>query len=1167
MLRILFPGVAVLLFLCAWSTVSAAACKPEVGRFVSVEGKVELRRGNASGWQKAALDSVLCRADTVRAGRNSRAAISLVNDAVLRVDSGTTLRLLEVSGVVEEPSLIDVIRGAIKSFSRKPRLIKVNSPYLNGTIEGTEFQLRVVDGSATLTVLEGLVLAANEAGSVRVGAGQAASAAAGQAPQLRTLVRPGDAVQWTLHYPPVLASLGGAGSTPDSLSRPVRRALESAARNDMAAAFDELERTPSADRDAGFFVHRAALSLSVGRVEAAEADIDRAQALTPDNSLGLALRAVIGVLQNRREEALADGQRAVERDPSAAARIALSYAQQASFQIEAARANLRTAVSEHPADALAWARLGELELMLGNREQASDAAAEAERLAPDLARAKLVRGFTALAELRKDDARAAFERAVALRSADPLAHLGLGLVETSLGDIAAGRQRLEVAVALDSGNALLRSYLGKAYFGEKRSPLDAEQFRISRELDPLDPTAYLYGAIAKQTENRPVEALDDLEGSIERNDNRAVYRSRLLLDEDRAARGTSLARVHNDLGFNQLGVNESTRSLTDTPGDASAHRFLSDSYRAQPRREVARVSELLQSQLFQDLNINPVQPSIAATNLNIVSGGGPASPGFNEFTPLFQQNQAQFNVSGFAGSNHTRGGEAVLSGVFDQVSFSGGGYAFNSDGFRDNNDLQHRIADAFAQVALTPTINLQGELRQRETDRGDIAMNFDPQSFSANLRRTDEELTRRIGLRFSPSPATDIIASTIFADRERGGSDRRALPPEGEITRAELTELTRRDDESEQYEVAFVHKAERFNLIAGGAYSRVKSQGDLSAVLDFTADPAAFLTCVSVIPPNTDFVVVPAGTAACVASPFLIGPVPVDPPPVDITDTQVFPLDQATDDYRGYGYVNVDVVPGLTESELIDFQRWNPKLGVQWEPNRALRLRAAYFKVVKPVLASNRVLEPTQIAGFNQLFDDADSTRSTGIGVGADWRVTTSVYAGFELTGRDIDHPNINLVADTASFQDRDERYHRAYLYWTPTTRWSVGLEGIYDQFKNSTPSSTVPREVVTRSLPLKLRYFHPSGFFADLGATYVRQKVVRENSTLAQGRSSFGVVDLTGGYRLGKRMGVLSLSVQNLFDREMKFQDDSFRTFGEEPSGTPFTPERTVMGRFTLSF
>ena len=80
--------------------------------------------------------------------------------------------------------------------------------------------------------------------------------------------------------------------------------------------------------------------------------------------------------------------------------------------------------------------------------------------------------------------------------------------------------------------------------------------------------------------NRPVEALRSLERSIELNDNRAVYRSRLLLDEDLAARGASLGRVYDELGFPQLALTQGWQSLRTDSANYSAHRMLADSYRA-----------------------------------------------------------------------------------------------------------------------------------------------------------------------------------------------------------------------------------------------------------------------------------------------------------------------------------------------------------------------------------------------------------------------------------------------------------------------------------------------------------------------------------------------------------------------------------------------------------
>ncbi len=156
-----------------------------------------------------------------------------------------------------------------------------------------------------------------------------------------------------------------------------------------------------------------------------------------------------------------------------------------------------------------------------------------------------------------------------------------------------------------------------------------------------------------------MEALHDLQKSIELNDNRAVYRSRLMLDEDLAARSASLGRIYRDLGFEQLALVEGWKSVNTDPANYSAHRLLADTYAARPRHEIARVSELLQAQLLQPINITPVQPQLAETNLFILDGAGPADPAFNEFTPLFNRNRLALQASGVVGSNRTCGDELV----------------------------------------------------------------------------------------------------------------------------------------------------------------------------------------------------------------------------------------------------------------------------------------------------------------------------------------------------------------------------------------------------------------------------------------------------------------------------------------------------------------------------
>lgn len=1129
-------GATLILFALTPVTMPAAAqaqCQEPAGRFASIEGRIQIRPDEQQAWRPAQLADPLCNGDTIRVGENSRAAVVLANEAVLRLDQNTTLRLVDISGKTEERSWVELIKGALQSFSRKPRLLSVNTPYLNGSIEGTEFQVRVEKDRASLLVLEGRVLTSNEQGKVAVKPGEIAEAQAGKAPTSRTLVRPRDAVQWALYYPPILT-----GDTMQA-DAALREAVRHVDHGDTTAAFAALDQVAENARDTTYHLHRAAVLLNVGRQGEARAAIDTAlqrDPRAPEAGLAHALRAIIHVVQNERDQALAHAEKGVALSDTAATRIALSYAQQADFRIDAARDTLLIAVKNYPGDALAWARLSEVRLMLGEKELSREAAAKSAAIAPDLARAQLVMGFASLADYRDTEARASFEKAIELSPSDPLAHLGMGLAKISAGELQAGRQELEVAVALDSNQALLRAYLGKAYFEERRSTLDAQQFEIAKSLDPLDPTAFLYDGIRQQTENRPVEALDALEQSMVLNDNRAVYRSRLLLDKDRAARATSIARVYNDLGFTELGMAEATHALSVDPANASAHRFLADVYQNTRRREIARVSELTQAQMLQDLNLNPIQPSSSDANLNIVTAGGPANAGFNEFTPLFQQNQMQFNLATMGGSQDTHNVEAAVSGVHERYSFSLGALNYSTDGWRPNNGLEQDLYNLFVQVAPTDRLNVQAEYRRRESTEGDLAFNFDPNDFLADKTTEREQDTARLGLRYSLAPHSQLLLSYIRTQRDEHLRSVEELPPVVGVTTASNDQ--RVDEDADQVESQFIRSGEVMNLVAGAAWSKADRIDDVNLSIDDS----------------------------------LIGNL------LAVQSQETLPSKHP----RGYAYLTIRSAVPLTwtlgasydkfEQDAYEDTGFNPKLGVQWDASSALRLRAAAFQVVKPALVSNRTLEPTQVAGFNQLFDDINGTQSRRYAVGLDLRASRTTKAGAEFSYRSLDEPLLDPVAGSWITEDRAENWHRLYLDWTPTTRIAVHTELVYDRYHSASGIATefnnLPEHVATWSLPVGVSYFDPTGYFAGLGVTGVDQSVQRSAAaTQASGDDRFAVVDASVGYRLSKRRGVLSLAVRNLFDTEFLYQDDSYREFRDEPSIGPYFPVRTVMARFLVGF
>jgi len=127
----------------------------------------------------------------------------LSNETIIRLDQNTTITFNP--GINKQSSpVLDMLMGAIHFISRVPRTLKITTPFVDGTVEGTEFMVSVTDHTSFI-VFEGQVLTENDGGSLRLTKGQSATARSRQqAPALREVVRPRDAVQWSLYYAPVL---------------------------------------------------------------------------------------------------------------------------------------------------------------------------------------------------------------------------------------------------------------------------------------------------------------------------------------------------------------------------------------------------------------------------------------------------------------------------------------------------------------------------------------------------------------------------------------------------------------------------------------------------------------------------------------------------------------------------------------------------------------------------------------------------------------------------------------------------------------------------------------------------------------------------------------------------------------------------------------------------
>ncbi len=1061
-----------LLALLVNATAGYADCTEWIAKAVSIQGRVEVRPSGKAVWAPVKLHQAYCHGDTIRVQANSRAALELHNDTILRLNQSSTLIL---SGPKKESSWLDLLKGSLHSISRVPRSLKIKTPFVNAAVEGTEFLVQVDSDNTLVGVIEGKVAVANEYGRILLAKDQSAITYKGKAPVLRLDIRPADSVQWSLYYP----SLNVAALKPA----------------------EEL--------------------LRVGQVEAAQALLQG-----QSGAEALALQSIIAIAGNKKADALSFAEQAVKTDSSsAAAHLAHSYALQASFDLSAAKAAVQQAVKEDASHAMAWARLAELHLSLAELDEGMAAAKRAVELQPSYARTQTILGFAHLLQYETAQAKQAFKRSIELDSSDPLARLGNGLATIREGDLQQGRREIEIAASLDTNNAQVRSYLGKAYLEEKRNKLAADQFALAKQMDPKDPTPWFYDAVRKQGDNDPIGALQDLEKSRALNDNRAVFRSKQLLDQDAAIRSTSVARIYNTLGAEQRALQNAWSSLSSDPANASAHRFLADSYARLPRHKIAQVSELLQSQLLQPLNANPVQPQLAERSLGIPDGNETVNS-FGEYNPLFTQEGVNVQTNLLVGSRDTLAEDLAVSGIHGSFAYSLGQFHYETDGFRDNNDLKQDLYNVFIQSAISPATDIQAEYRHVESEFGDLDLKVDRDNFSTTENNDRSSKLARIGVHHKLSANKEMLVSLVHKDLEfqKTATTTRQLNIGGPVLVDELRDSETRLDSTARYmELQALNKTPKSSYIFGLGYFDEDQQVVTSEVITL----AGFM-----FPPSAPII---TDVDARYANAYLYAN-------RKLARDMMLTLGASYDDLSSSSY---------------DSDEINPKLGVIWTGEHGTSLRAAYFEGVTRPINAEQTIEPTQVAGFNQFFDDTPGSATRRYGVGIDQAWGNKVSAGMEVSWRQLESPFGSII------EKRDEKLHRAYMTWIPAEKFLLNAEYFYEVQEGQL---TFPDKMVTHIAPISMRYFWSGGNFVGLTGTYIDQRV-NHSATSVAGSDEFWLADMSIGVRLPKRQGIFQLDVKNLFNKSFSYQMQDRDSIARAVISPRFIPERQIFARFSLAF
>jgi tetratricopeptide (TPR) repeat protein len=664
------------------STILSSSAWAQDATVLEIENIVQAAAGSKGGWTQAVQQQSLAVGDRIRTRQRSRATVALTGLYSVRLDQFTTIGITPGLVDAKKPKL-DLSGGAAFIFSRERNAeMDVRLPAANAALRGTQLFAQVLaGGKSRVQVLEGRVELKNTAGRLMLETGEAGEAIPGQAPRRTAVIEAKNILQWALYYPAVLdpADL----RLRDAATPAVAKSLTAYRRGNLLGAVKYLPARAPDGADERLL--HAGVLLAVGRLDEARGLL----AGVPKNHPGRrALDRMIAAVLLEPADAWP-----LDSIKTAAEALAESYYLQALAQLEPARLAALRATTLAPDNGFAWTRLAELEFSAAHNKQARAAIEKGLALTPDNARAHALRGFILSSDNRIDEARASFETSVRLDGAFGNGWLGLGLTKIKKGELQAGRADLQTAATVEPTSSLFHSYLGKAMSQDGRKVEAAKDLKLARTLDPNDPTPLLYSAIENQQNNRTNVAIAELEESIRLNDNRRIYRSGFLLDQDRAVRNANLARIYQNAGMKEVAVREATRAVENDYTNASAHLFLSNSFDA--LRDPDRILLRYETPWFNELLL---------ANLLSPVGGGPLSQFVSqqEYSKLLEADGIGGSIITDWRSTSDLRTTASVFGTQGNVSYGIDAYYRNDNGDRPNSAMDLREIYAQLKWQATP---------------------------------------------------------------------------------------------------------------------------------------------------------------------------------------------------------------------------------------------------------------------------------------------------------------------------------------------------------------------------------------------------------------------------------------------------------------------------------
>jgi tetratricopeptide (TPR) repeat protein len=1156
-------ALLLLLIVCLSQTAWSQAAK-----ILEIENIVQASKGTDAPWTSAVKDQPLEIGEQVRTRQRSRAMIRLTDLYNARLERLTTVRITQ--GLVEKAkSRLDLDAGAIFIFSReKAGEIDIATPAANGALRGTQLYVEVgAGGRSFYQVIEGRVELANPQGKLMLEAGEAGEAIPGQAPRRTAVIEAKNLLQWSLYYPAVLDP--GELGIPAGRVRVNDPSMAAYRNGDPLGALEHFGERPLGGQ--GGALYQAAVLLAVGRVDEVQGLM---RGIPADHPGRRSIERVIAAVKFEEREAWPDATL-----KTAGEAMAESYYRQSRSDLKGSLDAARIATVIAPDNGYAWTRVAELEFSFGRTKQAKEALTKSLTLTPDNAQTHALHGFLLSAGNDMDAAAASFEKAIQLDGALGNGWLGRGLTRIKRGDLESGRADLQAAATAEPTNATFHSYLGKAFGMEQREDDARKDLDLARRLDPNDPTPLLYSALELQSGNETNKAIADLERSIELNDNRRVYRSRLLLDQDKAVRSANLARIYQNAGMTEVAVREASRAVESDYTNSSAHLFLANSFDA--LRDPKRIALRHETPWFNELLIS---------NLLSPVGGGPLSQFVSqqEYSKLLEEDGLGGSISTEWRSDKETRAAASIFGASGDVSFGIDGYYRDDTGDRFNSEAT--LEEIYAQLKWQPTPDdifyFLGKWADQQS--GDNFETYDNQPLSPGF---DFQESQEPGLllagwnhRWAPGSHTLFLAGRLGADQELSdpasqqllilrdsGALPQTLPQPGvdgdyliyspallqaiqpflgtgdviEFFGAPFAFATRRSFEIYTAEIQQVLQTERNLFLAGSRWQGGTFETDTLLRVDenFAAFSGGF------------------------SNPAARQHAEVDFERLSFYTYDYWSLNPCLTLIGGITWDHIEHPENFRNPPVSDRSRedeeWSAKVGFTYTPSRRFSARGIYAEGLGGVTYDESVrLEPVQLAGFNQAYRTVISESIAGSvetpqykiwGLGLDGSLPTRTWWGVsgQVIEQDVDrslgvftgydHPAFPIVP--AFFPDQTSQrltYREASASLTVNQligdEFSIGTGYRYTRSKlrTSLDFRTLGDAADLHEVSLYANWNSPTGWFARAEANWFLQELDDDPQQLfadpfPRKGDDFLQLNAWLGYRFNRNMCEVSAGVLNL--------------------------------------